>query len=137
MSVRSIPFALVVVLAFAGCQSQGGTSEPSRDNAQKPGSNQANPIRPISQTNNTRTQNWRPDWWFNDASRTSSGSVQACGSATSGTLIDARRQAIDEARARAIKISGEGQPERVIQSASSPNTEGGFTVWAVIELGGQ
>ncbi len=135
--MRALPATVVVVLALAGCQSQGGGTTPGQDGAQRPSPNQSGPLRPISQTGSTNRPEWRPDWWFNDASRTSRGTVQACGSATSDTLISARRQAIDEARARALKLTGEGQPERVIQSASSPNTDGGYTVWAVIELGVQ
>jgi len=135
--VRSLPISLVVVLAFAGCQSQGGSASPGQNNTPQQQTNQADPLRPISQVNNANRPKWNPDWWFNQASRTTSGSVQACGTATSGTLKAARRAAIDNARDKAVSLVGEGQSERVIQSASNPNTEGGFTVWVVIELGGQ
>jgi len=135
--VRSLPLSLIVVLSLAGCQSQGGPVSPGQDNTLRPRTNQAEPLRPISQTNNETKPKWTPDWWFNQASRTSAGSVQACGTATSGTLIDARRAAIDNARDKAVSLIGQGQPERLMQSASNPNTQGGFTVWVVIELGGQ
>lgn len=135
--MRSLSLPLVVALAVAGCQSQNGGGGSTQPGSQRPQSSESNPLRPISQSNTPARSSWKPDWWFNTASRTSSGTVQACGSATSDTLKDARRQAIDEARLRAVKLAGEGLSERVIQSASNPNTQGGFTVWVVIELGGQ
>ena len=63
--------------------------------------------------------------------------MQACGSATNQVLIDARREAIENARTSALQIADAGLDERVIQAATNPNAQGGFTVWVVLELGGQ
>ena len=145
--MRSRVILSLIAISLTGCQSGGGgggSTSPGNNAADRSRTPQSGPLRPISQTNNTNSTQqqpedtgWKPSWWFNEATRTTSGSVQACGSATNQVLIDARREAIENARTSALQIADAGLDERVIQAATNPNAQGGFTVWVVLELGGQ
>ncbi len=143
--MRSRVILSLIAITLAGCQSGGGGgTTPGSSEADRSRTPQSGPLRPISQTNNSgsaqqqpQDSGWKPSWWFDNATRTTSGSVQACGSATNQVLIDARREAIENARASAMQLADAGLDERVIQAATNPNAEGGFTVWVVLELGGQ
>ncbi|RNC82270.1 MAG: hypothetical protein ED559_10955 [Phycisphaera sp.] len=143
--MRSRVILSLIAITLTGCQSGGGGgTTPGNSGADRSRTPQSGPLRPISQTNNSSSSqaepkdtSWKPSWWFDEATRTTSGSVQACGTATNQALIDARREAIENARASATQLADAGLDERVIQAATNPNAEGGFTVWVVLELGGQ
>lgn len=142
MSVRSRVVLSLVALSLVGCQSAGtGGANSANDQANRPRTNQSDALKPISQagvpsTTPAEDTGWKPSWWFDSATRTTSGSVQACGMATNQTLVDARREAIERARASAMQIADAGLDDRVIQAATNPNAQGGYTVWVVLEMGG-
>ena len=80
---------------------------------------------------------WRPSWWIESPKRTGAGAVQASGTATAGELLEARRLAIESARTSALTLADAGQRERVLQAATNPNANGSYTVWVILEVGGQ
>ena len=141
--------SIALLMLLVGCQSAGGggpSETPSRTPVNRPtASNTQDTARPKAQTNPpTQTATtpqpkpgWTPEWWLDKPTRVSGGAVQASGTATAGDLRDARRQAIDSAREAALTLADAGQRERVVQAATNPNANGSFTVWVVLELGGQ
>ncbi len=132
--------SIAAMLMLTGCQSGGGASPtPTRPQANRPIQNES---KPAPQTNeNTPTAQakagWTPSWWLAKPTRAASGAVQASGTATAGELLEARRQAIESARTAALTLADAGQRERVVQAATNPNANGSYTVWVVLELGGQ
>lgn len=136
--------SIAVLMLLAGCQGAGGGSgnAPTRPQANRPPQNPAGSSAQTNQStqatpNQQVVNGWTPDWWLDAPTRTSAGAVQASGTATAGDLRDARRQAIDSAREAALNLADAGQRERVVQAATNPNANGSYTVWVVLELGGQ
>lgn len=136
--MRAICCAALILLT--GCQSAGPSPTPTPEAG-------ATPVeRPITGSQAPKTQTasaepvktgWRPAWWIDKPKRTSAGGVQASGTATAPDLVEARRQAIESARGAALTLADAGQGERIVQAATNQGTDGGFTVWVVLEVGGQ
>ena len=135
--------SIAALMLLTGCQNGTGGSNPSPTPArpQANGSTQTQ-TKPAAQTNQSTPTaqakpGWTPSWWIAKPTRTAAGSVQASGTATAGELLEARRQAIESARTSALTLADAGARERVIQTATNPNANGSYTVWVVLELGGQ
>lgn len=137
--------SIAVLIVLVGCQSGGGggtSPTPNRPQANQPTQSETRPSAQTSQpAQNAPAQQtstgWTPEWWLDKPTRTSGGAVQASGTATADDLRDARRQAIDSAREAALSLADAGQSERVVQAATNPNANGSYTVWVVLQLGGQ
>ena len=141
-------FALLATLILAGCQSGGGDgTRPSPTPNRPAAADQSNPTAwptgpSTGQTAATTPPQqarggWRPSWWIESPKRTGAGAVQASGTATAGELLEARRLAIESARTSALTLADAGQRERVLQAATNPNANGSYTVWVILEVGGQ
>lgn len=137
-------FALLAILVLAGCQSGGGDTSPAPN--RPVAADRARPKAKTAGSNTTQTTatpatpqtraGWHPSWWIENPKRTGAGAVQASGTATAGELLEARRLAIDSARTSALTLADAGQRERVLQAATNPNANGSYTVWVVLEVGG-
>lgn len=133
------------VLVVAGCQSASPGPGPGPSGpvpSDRPAANlPARTDPPAGQSavvpGQAARPGWKPGWWVDKPTRTRAGGVQASGTATAGELLEARRQAIDIARASALTLADAGGSERVVQAATNPNANGSFTVWVVLEVGGQ
>jgi len=135
--------SIAVVTLLVGCQSTGSggaatpTNRPGNQASSQPTTKAPAQTSPPSQAATSQAEiGWTPDWWIDKPARVSGGAVQASGTATAGDLREARRQAIDTARAAALTLADAGQRERVVQAATNPNANGSYTVWVVLELGG-
>lgn len=131
----------VAVVLIAGCQSAGpgGPAPADRPVTERPTQPAKAPgaSTPATGTAAQPRAGWRPGWWLEKPKRTGAGAVQASGTATAGELLEARRQAIESARTSAMTLADAGQAERVVQAATNPNANGSYTVWVVLEVGGQ
>lgn len=136
--------SIAVVTLLVGCQSTGSggsatpTNRPGNQASNQPTTKAPAQTNPPKQAATSQAETgWTPDWWIDKPARVSGGAVQASGTATAGDLREARRQAIDTARASALTMADAGQRERVVQAATNPNANGSYTVWVVLELGGR
>lgn len=136
--------SIAVVTLLVGCQSTGSggsatpTYRPGNQASNQPTTKAPAQTNPPKQAATSQAETgWTPDWWIDKPARVSGGAVQASGTATAGDLREARRQAIDTARAAALTLADAGQRERVVQAATNPNANGSYTVWVVLELGGR
>ena len=136
--MRAICCAALILMT--GCQRAGLSPAPTSDRATAPVERQG----PAAQTPKAQAASsepakagWRPAWWIDKPKRTSAGGVQASGTATAPDLVEARRQAIESARGAALTMADAGQQERIVQAATNQGADGGFTVWVVLEVGGQ